>query len=521
VFCWIIAVEKQTMYPMTRLKPAILLATAFLFFSFMATCQDLEKVPFDDADRTNGYYLAIPPSSQTIAGVIVLLCPFRGPESILPETRLHNIAAVRGLLTVYASTGMHILPDQLVIARVSKLLAHIVTKYKVDSSLFALGGFDMAGTIALRYTELAQEHPAAFIVHPKLVFAIASYVDLAGLYRTCERQIKRNYYPPTVSDAKFMLGAMIKEQGTIAEHPEHYAGMSPYNGNESVGGSEVSTGNEQFLKNVAVRLYYDTDIEFQLKTRRNGYYDTNLPDGSEMIDRLLLSGNNKAEFIASKQPGMRSNGSRNTSAYSIVDETDCIHWIIRELHIFDPGNPAAFSAPYQFDTPEGWRAERSYSPPPFAPKFTLKGIEEIRFMPGWGIAGKEDYFSLAYLFWLDGGQKIDAGVLQENLKIYFDGLVITGGGPVSHNIPSDKLLPTRVRIQKMKAEPDDLETYSGAIDMLDYMTMKPMTLNCRAHVKNCDVQKHTALFIEASPKPFSDPLWQGLEKMKKNFKCGQ
>ena len=50
-------------------------------------------------------------------------------------------------------------------------------------------------------------------------------------------------------------------------------------------------GNEQFLSKVAVRLYYDTDIEWELKNRRNSYYDTYIPDGSEMVKRLLLEGN--------------------------------------------------------------------------------------------------------------------------------------------------------------------------------------------------------------------------------------
>ena len=79
--------------------------------------------------------------------------------------------------------------------------------------------------------------------------------------------------------------------------------------------------------NVPVRLYYDTDIEWQLKNRRNSFYDTKMADGSELINRLLLAGNNEAEFIASKQPGLRSNGMRHPNSISIVNEVECIHWI--------------------------------------------------------------------------------------------------------------------------------------------------------------------------------------------------
>jgi len=151
----------------------------------------------------------------------------------------------------------------------------------------------------------------------------------------------------------------------------------------------------------------------------------------------------------------------------------------------------------------------------------LKGIEEIRFPPGWGVAGSNEYWSVAYLFWLDKNQTINADVLKEMLTTYFDGLVIIGGGSVPHNIPKDKLIPTKVSIQKIKPEADDFETYSGTINMLDYMAMKPMILNFMMHVKSCDDKNHFPVFAEISPKPFSDALWNDLEKMKKEFKCSE
>jgi len=56
---------------------------------------------------------------------------------------------------------------------------------------------------------------------------------------------------------------------------------------------------------------------------------------------------------------MRSNGQRHAAAYSIVDETDCILWLIRSLHIFSPSNPMSFSGPYAFTAPDKWPVERS------------------------------------------------------------------------------------------------------------------------------------------------------------------
>lgn len=495
-------------------KTSLLIVLAVVL-SFIARSQTQQKIFFDRADSTNGYYLAIPPASGDIRATLVLFCPFRNPESILPETRLSNIAAASGILTIYASIGTKFILDQQQLDRMDRMFAHVLSNFKADSSLFAVGGFDLAGLTLLRYTEMAWEHPDKHALRPKMIFAIASFTDLADFYRISERQIKKNFFPPAMEDAKFFLDQMNKTLGTLDEHPDHYAEASPFN----IG--SITPGHEQFLRNVAIRLYYDTDIEWQLKYRRNGYYDTNLPGGAELIDRLLLAGNTRAEFIASKQPGIRSNGVRSPFAYSIVDETECIQWIKKELHIFDPAAPFAYTPPYTFDIPQNYRIERTSFPPPFALGIKLKGIEEIRFPPGWGTAGKDDYWSLAYLYWLNAGQNIDADVLRETLTTYFDGLVIRGGGPVPHNIPPDKLIPTKVNIQKIRTESDDAATWSGTIDMLDYMAMKPIRLNFLAHMKSCTGQKHTAVFVEASPKAYTDPLWTDLKKMKQNFKCGE
>jgi hypothetical protein len=171
--------------------------TAWLFvFSFSARCQYMEKVVFNAADSTGGYYLAIPPASNTIRGTLVFFCAFRGPESILPETRLHNVASANDLLTIYASVGTNVTANPAALARINAILLHVIAKYRVDTSFFALGGYDIAGTTLLRYTEQAYQHPSSFALRPAAVFAVSSFVDLSGFYHSCERQIKKKAFPP-------------------------------------------------------------------------------------------------------------------------------------------------------------------------------------------------------------------------------------------------------------------------------------------------------------------------------------
>ncbi|MDP9231118.1 MAG: hypothetical protein M3O67_10690 [Bacteroidota bacterium] len=485
-----------------------LLIAIIIFLPFIAFCQNIEKVSFDTKDSTAGYYLAIRPQSNQIKGVLVLLSSFMSPESLLPETKLHNVAYANDILTIVTFMNQKLYADSSAVHRINVILKDIATKFSADTSKFALAGYDESGNIALRYTELTYEHPSQFLVQPKAVFGIDTPVDLFGLWHWSERQIKKNYWPGTVGDAKYYLDVMTKENGTIYNNPEKYKRLSPFNKEEQI------TGNEQYLKNVAVRLYYDTDINWQLKNRRNSFYDTKMPDASELINRLLLLGNTKAEFVASKQPGLRSNGIRHPNSLSIVDEVECIQWVKRSLNIFDANT---WIPPYNLAIPKGWGVERFPLPPDFAPQIAYEGVEDLRFAPGWGESTSEEYWSYAYLWWLDGTPKIDAGSLQENLKAYYTGLV--SRNIISRKIPANKVVPTNVIIKKVKTIASDIETYSGEIHMLDYMTQQPIILNTLIHIRNCELQNHKTVLFEISPKPFVHSIWQQFNKIGKVFQC--
>jgi hypothetical protein len=370
-----------------------------------------------------------------------------------------------------------------------------------------MAGYDIAGDIALRYTEMTYEHPAEFSVHPKAVFGIDCPVDLFGFYHRCERAIKKNYYKVAVNDSRALIDLITKEAGgTIYEKSENYRRLTPFDREDG------SAGNEQYLRNVAVRLYFDTDISWQLKTKRNGFYDTNIPDGSEMISRLMLLGNKDAEFMAAKQPGMRSNGTRNASSYSIVDEVDCIHWLKKALDIFDPN---LYVPPYKLAIPDGWSVERVPLPYDFAPNIGFKGVDDLRLTPDWGDPKGDGHWTYASLWWLEGDQRIDADVLKKFLTVYLDGLsrMLGGKAVATVNWSVDPV------IKKIKTDEGDQETYSGTISLINFATGQPITLNCLIHKKNCSVAGHTAVLAEISPKPAGNAFWNVLHTINKSFDC--
>ena len=465
-----------------------------------AAAQSTEKIVFDKADSTNGYYLAVRPRSNSIKGTLLLITSFYSAEDLLPETRLHNVAWNNDLLVVYMSMGQKLYADAGAVDRINKAAQHIATNYKADTSRFVLAGYDFAGIIALRYAELANEQPALYSLHPKAVFGVDTPVDLFGLWTWCERQVRRK--SRASGDGNYILDFMTKDIGKITDKPDAWRKLTPFYKDAT------APGHEQYLVNMPVRLYYDTDIEWQLADRRNSLYDTNIPDGSELISRLLLQGNNRAELIASKKAGRRSNGQRNPNSLSIVDEVDCIHWIKKVLDIFDP---LTWQAPYTFPVPAGWSTEHFSLPPDFAPSFTWKGVEDIRFHPGWGDTASKGYWSYAYLWWLEGPVTVTELALQQNLQAYYSGLV--GRNIEPRKIPASKVIPTEVTIKKGKRQGNDKETFTGTIRMLDYMAQRPMVLQCVVHVKEAGKAGKSAVLIEVSPQSLQQPVWKQFDSI--------
>lgn len=95
----------------------------------------------------------------------------------------------------------------------------------------------------------------------------------------------------------------------------------------------------------------------------------------------MFLGNDKAELVASKEPGIRSSGVRNPNSLSMVDEVECFQWLKQSLGIFDVNT---WKPPYDLLIPAGWDVERFSLPPDFAPELNYKGVEDITFHSGLG-----------------------------------------------------------------------------------------------------------------------------------------
>jgi hypothetical protein len=55
-----------------------------------------------------------------------------------------------------------------------------------------------------------------------------------------------------------------------------------------------------------------------------------------------------------------------------------------------------WEAPYQLSIPKDWGVERFLIPISFAPQISYKGVEDIRFAPGWAKIKTDEYWTYAF-----------------------------------------------------------------------------------------------------------------------------
>ena len=283
--------------------------------------QSINKIVLDSKDSLSGYYLALEPH-DSIKGVLVLLPGFgEYPENIFPESKLFNVAYANNILTIVWAEGNKLYADSIVQIKLTTVLKDVIKKYRVNKGNFVLGGYSAGGMVALRYAELCNEIINKFPIQPQGVFTVDSPIDIFTIWNDLETSAKNKYSPIAIEEAERAMKLIKADHGVPKENTLFYSKVSAFSMDKNFG------ENEKWLKNVAVRTYHEVDVAWRLINRNQTVSESNYLVTSELINRLLLLGNTKAEFIQSDRKGYRSNGARHPHSWSIIDEVECIQWI--------------------------------------------------------------------------------------------------------------------------------------------------------------------------------------------------
>jgi hypothetical protein len=85
-------------------------------------------------------------------------------------------------------------------------------------------------------------------------------------------------------------------------------------------------------------------------------------------------------------------------------------------------------APESWPVPQGWKHELIAFPLDFAPQLPHRGVEEIRFPPGFLDQKSPNHWSYAFVWRLDNPAVLDANGLAGELTTYFRGLCVEVDG---------------------------------------------------------------------------------------------
>lgn len=182
-----------------------------------------------------------------------------------------------------------------------------------------------------------------------------------------------------------------------------------------------------------------------------------------------------------------------------------------------PFDGHTWEAPYSLPTPSGWGIERFLVPPGFAPSISYKGVEDIRFAPGWAKQTSDEYWSYAFLWYLDSKPELTEASLERDLKAYYTGLIKVNSD--SAKLAAEPPITVLTKFKMTQATKHGHTTFTGTVTMLDYMTRKPITLNCIVQSKPCEETGKEFVFFQLSPKPFRHTIWKSLGQLWQDFKC--
>lgn len=285
--------------------------------------QDTSHLYINDNDSTELYYLKLVPKSQPIAAVVILPSGGETIQDLLKQVELPRLANENNIITIIPSINWGTESKAVEIELLDRIFEEIVNEHRVPKDNFILGGLSNGGIVSLTYAEVSKkENDGTFLV-PKGVFGLDVPLDKAHMYEYCVREINRNFSEVGVNEAKWIMNNYNETYGgSPKEFPQRYIEASIYSNGVEKG------GNAQYLRDIPIRMYTDLDVEWLINQRRRDLYDWNGSDIVAMINDLKLMGNKDANVIITMGKGVRLDGSRHPHSWSIMDNRDCMNWIL-------------------------------------------------------------------------------------------------------------------------------------------------------------------------------------------------
>lgn len=155
-----------------------------------------------------------------------------------------------------------------------------------------------------------------------------------------------------------------------------------------------------------------------------------------------------------------------------------------------------------------WDKETIQIPFSFAPEIKYIGQEDIRFAKGWGDINSPGFWTYAFVWDINLKTKPTTIFFEDNLKLYFDGLMNAVNQDTSITIPKTKTF------FKEKEHKKAITSFKGTVETYDaFRTKKMMTLNVTIESYYCKKTKKFIPLFRFSPKDFKHKAWESLNQV--------
>jgi hypothetical protein len=164
--------------------------------------------------------------------------------------------------------------------------------------------------------------------------------------------------------------------------------------------------------------------------------------------------------------------------------------------------------------PPGWAQETIPFPIDFAPQLRYRGLEELRFAPGFSNPDASTFWSYCFVWWLEEPHSFDSNSISAALCDYFRGLALAVG--------KDKFSfdPAHFRAELAAKSHGDGDVLVGQVHSYDpFVTGQPIVLNVEASLRSCPRSGHSAITFLLSPKSTDDPVWSELRACGSALNC--
>jgi hypothetical protein len=166
------------------------------------------------------------------------------------------------------------------------------------------------------------------------------------------------------------------------------------------------------------------------------------------------------------------------------------------------------------EAPEDWGSEIIPFPLSFAESIPFKGFEELRFAPGWSDSESPQFWSYAFVWYIDMESPMTVDMLSTRFNAYYDGLMGTNGNPADTASNGEILDQTSTVFEQTE------EGFSGEMRVYDaFHTFDYLTLNIIVQEMMCHDDNKQMIFCTISPKDFNHEVWADFDAVQWTVEC--